>query len=228
MKFSIPFSTSLVYVILLLVACSGPGQITTVPAPKADMANPASVYCEEHGGTNEIRTEAGGEVGYCRFADGSECEEWAFFRGECAPTKRESPTVEPASCQEVRTIAEEALGRQATVTAGVPFQDPITGKSGSACQATITGTGVDFESPDEVMQKLKAVLGARGWSEDVMYAADGPTGTGTGMINGDQLCLLIAMWIPAGEARCPADRPISECELKPEQQLYTVTLTCTE
>jgi putative hemolysin len=34
----------------------------------------------------EIRTEdGGGEVGYCIFTDGTECEEWAFYRGECAP-----------------------------------------------------------------------------------------------------------------------------------------------
>jgi putative hemolysin len=49
------------------------------------LANPASVFCEENGGTLEIRDETGGQVGYCVFDDGSECEEWAFMRGECAP-----------------------------------------------------------------------------------------------------------------------------------------------
>jgi dipeptidyl-peptidase-4 len=49
------------------------------------MPNPASVHCEEQGAKLEIRTEAGGEVGYCLFPDGSECEEWAFYRGECGP-----------------------------------------------------------------------------------------------------------------------------------------------
>lgn len=50
------------------------------------MANPASVFCEEQGGTLEIRAgDDGGETGYCMFDDGSECEEWAFFRGECSP-----------------------------------------------------------------------------------------------------------------------------------------------
>ena len=52
---------------------------------KADMANPASVHCTDQGGKLDIRDEAGGQVGYCIFPDGSECEEWAFFRGECAP-----------------------------------------------------------------------------------------------------------------------------------------------
>ncbi|MBK8051303.1 MAG: DUF333 domain-containing protein [Anaerolineales bacterium] len=49
------------------------------------MANPASVYCTENGGSSEIRQEANGEVGYCVFDNGNECEEWAYFRGECKP-----------------------------------------------------------------------------------------------------------------------------------------------
>lgn len=62
---------------LLLAGCA-------TPAPAAPgLANPASVYCEQSGGTLQIRDETGGEVGYCLFSDGSECEEWQFFRGEC-------------------------------------------------------------------------------------------------------------------------------------------------
>jgi putative hemolysin len=49
------------------------------------MPNPASVYCEEQGGTLDIRESEAGSVGYCLFEDGSECEEWAFYNGECAP-----------------------------------------------------------------------------------------------------------------------------------------------
>jgi putative hemolysin len=48
------------------------------------IANPASVYCEENEGTLEIRTaEDGSQEGFCLFEDGSECEEWTFFRGDC-------------------------------------------------------------------------------------------------------------------------------------------------
>jgi putative hemolysin len=47
--------------------------------------NPASEYCEAQGYTVEMRTDAGGTAGYCIFPDGTECEEWAFYRGECAP-----------------------------------------------------------------------------------------------------------------------------------------------
>jgi hypothetical protein len=52
------------------------------------MANPASVYCEEQGNKLEIRTASdGSQSGVCIFPDGSECEEWAYYRGECNPGK---------------------------------------------------------------------------------------------------------------------------------------------
>jgi putative hemolysin len=56
---------------------------TTMESP-LDMANPASVYCVDQGYKLEIRDEANGQVGYCIFPDGSECEEWAYYRGECS------------------------------------------------------------------------------------------------------------------------------------------------
>ena len=61
-----------------------PGESGAVGLP-----NPAAVYCTEQGGTSEIRTAAdGSQSGVCRFADGSECDEWEYFRGECAPGSR--------------------------------------------------------------------------------------------------------------------------------------------
>ncbi len=41
----------------------------------AGVANPASVYCTELGYVVE--------GGSCKFSDGTSCEPWAFFRGEC-------------------------------------------------------------------------------------------------------------------------------------------------
>ncbi len=52
----------------------------------ASLPNPASAYCTAQGGNLEIRSDAdGAQYGVCIFADDSECEEWAYFRGECAP-----------------------------------------------------------------------------------------------------------------------------------------------
>jgi putative hemolysin len=49
------------------------------------LPNPASKFCQDQGYELEMRTDADGTAGYCLFPDGTECEEWAFFRGECAP-----------------------------------------------------------------------------------------------------------------------------------------------
>jgi putative hemolysin len=59
---------------------TGTGQITTTTG----MANPASVYCKDQGGKLSIRKDAeGNEYGICVFDDGTECDEWKFFRKEC-------------------------------------------------------------------------------------------------------------------------------------------------
>ncbi len=53
---------------------------------ESGLPNPASAYCEEQGGTVDIRTDDdGNQFGVCVFDDGSECDEWAFYRGECSP-----------------------------------------------------------------------------------------------------------------------------------------------
>lgn len=54
--------------------------------PVANMPNPATLHCEENGNTHEIRTaEDGSQTGVCIFLDSSICDEWVYFRGECAP-----------------------------------------------------------------------------------------------------------------------------------------------
>lgn len=53
---------------------------------ESGIANPASVYCQEQGGTVDIRTDDNGnQTGYCVFSDGTEVDEWAYFRGEAEP-----------------------------------------------------------------------------------------------------------------------------------------------
>jgi putative hemolysin len=52
--------------------------------PLANMANPASVYCNEHDGQSVIRTASdSSQSGVCVFENGNECDEWLFFKGEC-------------------------------------------------------------------------------------------------------------------------------------------------
>ena len=47
------------------------------------LANPASVHCVQVGGKLDMRETAMGVAGICVFPDGSECDEWKLFRGEC-------------------------------------------------------------------------------------------------------------------------------------------------
>lgn len=52
------------------------------------IANPASIHCIKNGGKIDIRETVGGQQGFCVFSDGSECDEWKFFRGECNPGQK--------------------------------------------------------------------------------------------------------------------------------------------
>ncbi len=82
---------ALVLICLMLFAACSPAQ--TRPTPPAKLANPASVHCEQSGGKLDLRQDAAGGVsGVCVFPDESECEEWAYFRGEC---KRGNSQVSP-------------------------------------------------------------------------------------------------------------------------------------
>lgn len=50
-------------------------------APQIGTANPASAFCEQQGGKSEIRkNEDGSEYGVCHLPDGSEVEEWEYYR----------------------------------------------------------------------------------------------------------------------------------------------------
>jgi len=95
-------------ILITLTACTvlqaqKPEPTATV-IPPLNMPNPASVYCEQNGYTLEIRTAAdGSQSGVCVFPDGSSCDEWAYYRGECGPASENRPT--PAMTLEVTTEA---------------------------------------------------------------------------------------------------------------------------
>jgi len=85
-------------ILLALTACTAlKTPATTEPAAtdisQAGMPNPASVYCTQEGNKLEIRTAAdGSQSGICVFPDGSTCDEWAFYQGECGLAAQESST----------------------------------------------------------------------------------------------------------------------------------------
>ncbi len=85
MKNRILFVCLLIAGVFLISACSK--QViesgNSQNGENSQIANPASEFCVNNGGTVEIRTaEDGSQSGYCKI-NGKECDEWALFRGEC-------------------------------------------------------------------------------------------------------------------------------------------------
>ncbi len=97
---------ALTIILITLTACASPQtQAATEPSatvmPQAGVPNPASVYCEQNGNKLEIVTAAdGSQSGQCVFPDGSVCDEWAYFRGECDPAIVVVPTTEAGASAE--------------------------------------------------------------------------------------------------------------------------------
>lgn len=82
--------------------------------------NPASVNCIEQGGELHIRQSSFGEYGVCVWTSErvtceenclvrSECEEWAFFRGQCQKNECRVWRVLEADKGELRSYCAEPL-----------------------------------------------------------------------------------------------------------------------
>ena len=118
-------------ILLAMTACTGllvrTPDISASDTPQPNMPNPASVYCEQEGNKLEIRTAAdGSQNGICVFPDGSSCDEWAYFRGDCGPTAQ--PSLTPAMTIEATTPAS---GGGPEASGGGPGGSGGTGGDGS-------------------------------------------------------------------------------------------------
>jgi putative hemolysin len=75
--------------VLFLVWLAGctkptPPSAQDAAAPRAQLANPASVHCTDVGGALVLEGRPdGAQFGVCGFADNRQCEEWALLRGQC-------------------------------------------------------------------------------------------------------------------------------------------------
>ncbi len=103
---------------MALTACTTP-QTQGMPdsastdLPQPNLPNPASVYCKQNGGNLEIVTASdGSQSGRCAFPDGSACDEWAYYRGECGPAAQKSPR--PAMAVDATTEASNGTEEQAS------------------------------------------------------------------------------------------------------------------
>jgi putative hemolysin len=81
---------TLIIILMTLTACTVPHvktpEMVATDKSQVNLPNPAAAYCEQNGYEHEIRSaDDGSQSGICVFLDGSTCDEWAYFRGECGP-----------------------------------------------------------------------------------------------------------------------------------------------
>jgi putative hemolysin len=108
---------------------------------KVGLANPASTFCVEQGGELEMRENEDGQYGVCKFTDGSECEEWAFYRLECKPgdTEQGADNIEQGT-QNIEQKEDVKTGNDKIKVFDIESGDNITSP------VTIKGEGVAFEN----------------------------------------------------------------------------------
>lgn len=76
--------------LLVLSACARPSGVdVNNPSPGVSsttaIANPASTYCVQQGGTVQIVDTADGQRGNCILKNGQVCDEWDYYRDTCNP-----------------------------------------------------------------------------------------------------------------------------------------------
>lgn len=91
-----------------VLVLSGCNKTENNPAeePEVWMANPASVYCEENGGTLiPAEDEDWNQFAFCQIDEDTICEEWEYYRGEC-------PVVVEEEIENVEEIIDEEMNNE--------------------------------------------------------------------------------------------------------------------
>jgi putative hemolysin len=142
-------------VLILLLASSCTPQSVVMPTsvtltPVVGLANPASVFCREQGFRLELRTDAmGSQTGICHFPDGSQCDEWAYYRGECGPTGQADAGTTPAPSP-TRVASPTAVP--------LPVAAAATAPAAGAIPYTSTALGISFNYlPEQNGQTVKVL-----------------------------------------------------------------------
>ncbi len=74
-------AAAMLAVLVLVAGCGDDGDDGDETPGTAQLPNPASVYCEEQGGEVVIVTaDDGSQSGICRLPDGTEVDEWEYYR----------------------------------------------------------------------------------------------------------------------------------------------------
>lgn len=91
--------------VLTLAGC---GNNSNPEDENAEIANPASVYCEENGWNLVLE----GGAWLCMFPDGSYCEEWSYQRGECQPWEIMYNTISEEETSETNVVTSDIYSQE--------------------------------------------------------------------------------------------------------------------
>jgi putative hemolysin len=145
----------LILVLIVLLASSCTPQSVVMPAsatltPAAGLANPASVFCQKQGFRLELRTDTtGSQTGICHFPDGSQCDEWAYYRGECGPAGQADVGITPAPSS-TRVASPSAVP--------LPVAASATAPAAGATPYTSSALGISFSYlPEQNGQTVKVL-----------------------------------------------------------------------
>jgi hypothetical protein len=212
-----PFSGDMPYAALSVT--SADGSMAPPPSPLTRWNGTLSASQDYY---VEVRSIAQQDVGYT-------VEVQIPAGASSAPVAPSSLSYGPVSaevCQILQELASQSIALSFSMDPNGYFADPLTGETGKACVLTAMATGMQFSDPASVKSNL--VNGFLGWEEQVNYQADGPTSSGTAMTRDMGLMLINVEWIPSPDANCPADQPISACNLAPEQKMYTIQVSAAQ
>jgi uncharacterized protein len=73
---------SMIVVALAVSAACGSDDEPSETTTDVGIANPASVFCVEQGGTLEFVDDSDGQLAYCNLPDGTRIEEWEYYRSQ--------------------------------------------------------------------------------------------------------------------------------------------------
>jgi putative hemolysin len=136
------------------------GVVVAAVPPVLLVVNPAAVYCADQGYRYEIRTDpvTGVQTGYCIFPDGTECDEWDFFRGSCGynyvPSSQDYEVGEVVEVGDVEL--EDLLVKEAQGTLTGAEAEALANKRENIATAEMEV----LEAKMEVLGAGMAVLGA--------------------------------------------------------------------
>ena len=137
--------------IALLVAgvltLTGCGKNEAPIEENVELANPASVYCEENGGTLVLEEWAW----LCMFHDGSYCEERAFKNGECRPGEIMYNVISEDEIPEPSVTASELYSEEDILVA----QDTIMNVINNEWEVKVEWVEFAYAGDDVAMNNLE-------------------------------------------------------------------------